>query len=349
MMKTLMNRILLLSIASLMLGSCKKDETKITASDGKGAALTASASTLVLTKANAADKAITFTATAPDYGYAAAVTSTLQFAVKGTNFANPKQVILDANVLSKSFTVIELNALLLGLNLAPGSASEVEVRTRSEISSKIAPVYSNATSIIVTPYALISYLYVPGAYQGWTPATADSLLSATSNGIYEGVINFTPGNLGFKIVTKKSWGQPEYGTGASAGSIAAGGGDLTAPNAGSLKLIANLNDNTLQFVPFSWGLIGNAPVGSDWGGTAADPHKDIAMKYDNGKLLWTVTADMLVGEFKFRLNNDWGTNFGDNGNNGTLEAGGANIPIAEAGTYKFELNLTDNTYTKTKL
>jgi starch-binding outer membrane protein SusE/F len=343
-MKAFLNKIFLLSIMSMLIWSCKKDEVRVTATDGKAAALTASSSTLVLAKANATQTAITFTLTKPDYGYDAAVSSTLQIAVKGTNFAAPKDFSLEAKTPTKSFTVIEFNALLLSMNLLPGATADIEARIKSSITTNVAPIYSNLTAIKVTPYALISFIYVPGAYQGWTPSTADSLISATSNGIYEGIINFTPGNTGFKILTLKQWGPPEYGAGAAAGSIVAGGGDLNSPGTGNYKLVADLNANTLVFAPFSWGLVGDAPVGSNW-----EVGKDIAMRYENGKQIWTVTADMLAGKFKFRLNNDWGNNFGDDGDNGSLESGGADIVNTVAGTYKFELDLINKTYKKTKI
>lgn len=343
-MKALFNKFFLLSLMSMLVLSCQKDEVKVVAKDGKAAVLTTSSNTLVLVKADAAKTAITFSLTKPDYGFDAAVSSTLQLAVKGSNFASPKEFDLDANALTKSFTVIEFNALLLSMSLTPGNTADIEARVKSSISPNVAPVFSNAAAIKVTPYALISFLYVPGAYQGWNPSTAESLISSTSNGIYEGVINFTAGNTGFKILTRREWGTPEYGKGASAGLIAVGGSDLNAPGAGNYKLIADLNVNTLNFVPYSWGLVGNSPAGSNWGGGP-----DIAMKYDNAKQLWSVTADMGVGEFKFRLNNDWGTNFGDNGANGSIENGGDNIKITAAGKYLIELNLVTNTFTKTKI
>jgi hypothetical protein len=36
---------------------------------------------------------------------------------------------------------------------------------------------------------------------------------------------------------------------------------------------------------------------------------------------------MNAGQFKFRLNRDWGTNYGDNGNNLSLDSGGDNIAV----------------------
>ncbi len=49
------------------------------------------------------------------------------------------------------------------------------------------------------------------------------------------------------------------------------------------------------------------------------------------------------GEIKFRLNNDWETNYGDNGADGTLESGGSNIPVT-AGNYKIVVDFVNFTY-----
>lgn len=65
----------------------------------------------------------------------------------------------------------------------------------------------------------------------------------------------------------------------------------------------------------------------------------------------TATADVYVayvtlkdGEIKFRKDNLWTENFGDDGGDGTLEGGGANIPV-NAGTYKITVNMASLTYT----
>ena len=91
-MKTILSKVLLLNMAVMLLFSCKKDETQAIATAGKAGSLNASQNTLVLTKANATTTAVTFTATAPDYGFQAAVTNTLQIAKKGTNFVGDKEV-----------------------------------------------------------------------------------------------------------------------------------------------------------------------------------------------------------------------------------------------------------------
>jgi hypothetical protein len=48
---------------------------------------------------------------------------------------------------------------------------------------------------------------------------------------------------------------------------------------------------------------------------------------------------------KFRANNDWAVNLGDNDANRSLEYGGANIAVAESGNYTIELNLGNAVYT----
>jgi hypothetical protein len=344
-MKMILNKFSTLGLLVLLiLTSCEKDEVKVVATAGTAATLSASATTLMLTKANADKPAVTFSFLTPSFGFDAAVTNTLQIDVKGNNFAKAKEIAFDAGVLSKMYSVIDFNAFLLAMNLKTGENSQIEARLKSQITgSLLAPVYSSIIALTVNPYALTSFLYVPGAYQGWTPNTADSLLSSTSNGVYVGVINYTPGNLGFKILTKKAWGPPEYGKGSAAGTIAIGGGDLSAPNAGSLKVTADLNANTIAFEPLLWSIIGDAPQGSNW-------TNDIVMNYDNGKQIWSATVTMGVGGFKFRKNRDWVTNFGDKTGDLILDTeNDNNIKITSAGSYRVVLNLLTNSYTIIKL
>lgn len=87
----------------------------------------------------------------------------------------------------------------------------------------------------------------------------------------------------------------------------------------------------------SWGLVGDATA-NGWGGP------DMQMRQTATANVYQLYAQLGNGEMKFRFNNDWGVNFGDDGANGTLESGGANIKVT-AGGYKVTLNLNNNTYT----
>lgn len=338
-MKKLFTQFTLLSAALLfILSACKKDETQSVLELKSNAVLKASATTLILKREDATNNAITFDFTETDFGYNAASKNMLQIAVEGTNFASAKEINLDPKILSKNFTVIDFNALLLSLGLPTSVDSKIQARLKSQPSDKVDAAYSNTIDLTVNPFPLTSFLYVPGAYQGWNPSNAESLISPLSDNIYTGVINFTPGNLMFKIVTKRSWGPPEYGKGASDGLIAVGGGDIAAPKTGWQKLTANTTLNTLTFEDYSFGVIGSATPGG-W-------DNDTDMAYDNVTQTWSVTLPLSTGELKFRLNDAWTVNYG--GKDGKIAAGGDNIAVTEAGTYKISFSIPESTYTVTK-
>lgn len=343
-MKTVLTKFLAIScIGLLMLASCKKEGTKAIATDGTPGALTANTNTLTLDKTKLHDtaKVITFTVAKPNFGYTAAVTNTLEIDVATDNWASPTTAVLPAGALSQGYTTADFNALLLKLNLTAGVASDVQIRVKQAISSTKA-IYSNVVTLSATPFNLSSSLYVPGAYQGWHPSTADSLVSPTSNGIFTGIINYTGSDLNFKVVTSRSeaWNGTNYGAGASDGTVSSTGGNLTAPADGGLLVTVNLNDNTITYTP-QWSIIGDATPGG-WG-------SDTNMLYDKATDTWHITANLTstgTQAIKFRFKNDWTINLGGTG--GTLSQNGANITIPVSGTYAVTLDANNNTYTLTK-
>ncbi|MDF2476542.1 MAG: hypothetical protein K0S24_2025 [Sphingobacterium sp.] len=320
--------------------SCKKDETqaRLASNDAvKPAILNLDKTNLSLSKENANDTVLHLDMIQPDFGFQAAVTNVLQFGLKGDNFKTVKEVVIPSGRSAMGFTGYELNSYLLALGVPTGKASEFDVRLKSSINTKIAAVFSASASLKASPYASTSYLYVPGAYQGWDPVTAESLVSPTSNGIYTGIIAFPEANSEFKLTTERNWAN-SYGQTAT-GKIAYNSGDnIKAPRAGNLEIEVNTTANTITFKDHSWGVIGSAtPKGWD---------ADTDMKYDNANQVWKLTVNLTAGAIKFRKNHDWGTNFG--GVNGSLVAGGADIAVANAGTYDIVFDLNANTYTLTK-
>ena len=87
----------------------------------------------------------------------------------------------------------------------------------------------------------------------------------------------------------------------------------------------------------NWGLVGSATV-NGWNGPDMPLHKIGSTNVYAGFF------NLNEGEIKFRRDNDWGFNYGDNGANGTIDDGGSNIKVAK-GLYKITFNLAAGTYT----
>ena len=63
---------------------------------------------------------------------------------------------------------------------------------------------------------------------------------------------------------------------------------------------------------------------------------------------FAIYAELGSGFIKFRFNEDWGNNYGDDGEDGSLEPGGANIAVTE-GTYLITMDLDNLTYSVTEV
>ena len=106
---------------------------------------------------------------------------------------------------------------------------------------------------------------------------------------------------------------------------------------GSLGAVPQTSNSiTLTMTPYpawpNWGILGDAtPTG--WG-------TDTNMDYDLTTHLYSITMNMVPGGYKFRLDDGWSVNFGDDGGDLSLDPGGANIPITVAGTYKIVANFS---------
>ncbi|WP_457616594.1 RagB/SusD family nutrient uptake outer membrane protein [Lutibacter sp.] len=87
----------------------------------------------------------------------------------------------------------------------------------------------------------------------------------------------------------------------------------------------------------NWGLVGSATL-NGWGGP------DMSLYQTGTTNVFAGYFNLADGEIKFRRDNDWAFNYGDNGADGTLESGGANIAV-NAGLYKVTLDLNNLTYT----
>lgn len=102
--------------------------------------------------------------------------------------------------------------------------------------------------------------------------------------------------------------------------------------------VSDLNDG-LGGTLSDWGLVGDATE-NGWDGP------DMEM-YEISTDVYALYAELGSGELKFRFDEDWGNNYGDDGADGTLDAFGANIAVPGAGVYYVVFNLNDLTYSLT--
>jgi SusD family/Outer membrane protein SusF_SusE len=212
------------------------------------------------------------------------------------------------------------------------------LRTTSAVVNKY-PAPGSGGSVIVPKnegnqnYALLN---VPGGYQSWDPANnATALASVEGDEKYDGYFYFEA-NTEFKFA-KGDWAM-NWGDNGADGTLEPDGANLKAVEAGFYRLTVDLTALTYTFVKTDWGLIGSAtPNGWD---------SDMDMTYDVTENAWSITADLVAGEAKFRANDGWDINLGDEGADGILEYGGANIAIPANGTYllKLYLDRPDHSY-----
>lgn len=330
-MKKLLNKIFLTVAAGALLISCDKDETKTETAGANSPVFTPTSTTIVLTLANANTDGPSISWTKASYGYQDVVNYKLQYDKKGNNFASLKEIDLGNNITTKTFKQSEWNGMALGTGITAGNTGDVDFRIKATIGLNALPVYSNVSSIKITTYDLIVFWYVPGDYQSpqWSPGDPNcpKLGSADLN-TYEGYVNVpTGGSYEFKITSDPDWSHTNYGSGG-AGLLSTSGGNLVWPNTtsggGYYKVNANKNALTWSATKVVWNVIGNAPTASNnWS-------NDVPMTYDVANKVWKVTTALQAGEFKFRKTNDWGLNYGDDGANGSLEEGGANIQVSAA-------------------
>ncbi len=154
--------------------------------------------------------------------------------------------------------------------------------------------------------------------------------------------------LNFDGVQSQTWGGTTFLVHAAIGGtmkntdfgVNGGWGGIRTTKSLVEKFTVNVDTEALNSAlgaRSDWGLVGSATT-NGWDGPDMEMHTTSSNKF-------AIYARLKAGEMKFRFNEDWGVNFGDDGADGTLEAGAANIAIANAGTYFITMDLNNNTYT----
>lgn len=176
-----------------------------------------------------------------------------------------------------------------------------------------------------------------GDNRGFAAGNDVPFLSNGTEGLYRAALYMSDGE--FKIRQDNDWGVNFGDTGAD-GTLEAGG-DNIAITAGNYYVEFNETEKTISVTAADpvWGIVGSATL-NGWGDAP-----DVKMIPDpcNDGIYVVYGVTLSDGEMKFRADDDWGVNLGDDGADGTTDGGGANIAVS-AGTYNITLDTVNNTY-----
>jgi hypothetical protein len=300
-------------------------------------------------------------------GATVSVNYSLQATLSGTEFTAPQEVIVnsDNEDFSSSFTLTHqsLNTIANLSGIESGETGDLDFRVVATITTETGVLErtSNIQTVSVTTYVPLNgpRLAVPGPHQDggdssfgqWNPDENENVAfvpyleaSATGETDYEGFVYLT---TEYKFVSPDAdgnfaWGNVDYGDASGSLSYtqqltADGEGNCATPDGEGYYLVnANTTDLTYSAQKTDWGIIGFATTGDDSGWS-----QDMDLTFDRASRTWSITLDLSVGEFKFRANDDWGTNFGL-ASDGTLEFNSStNMMVSEAGTYEVILDLSN--------
>ncbi|HET6528266.1 MAG TPA: SusE domain-containing protein [Balneolaceae bacterium] len=303
----------------------------------------------ILTEEAAEDTLLTIEWTEPDYGFPTATNFIVEMGKTDADFAEPIKIGTTTET-SYSVTVAGMNNRLLAAGYPFGQQATLEFRVVASINDSLSANVSEAIPLTFTPYEVIIVypeIYVPGGYQAasgyttnWEPAVAPALTSANSDGKYEGYVYFNDPNSFFKFTDERNWTDGDWGDNGADGILDPGGANIEMINAGYYKINVDLNALTYSVLNTTWGVIGDA--------TANGWDSDQDMTYDPAAKVWTITTDLAGGKYiKFRANDAWNVEYGDDEGNGNLDFKGSNILVEETGNYTVTLNLSEYPYTYT--
>ena len=315
-----------IALAGLFWG-CEKDETKVIFSDSPVVPTLQTVPDLSLKRADG-NKTIEFTGTEVDPGFKASATYILEICKSGTNFADPVTLFSGIFPNSMKMTVSDLNAALLRKFPADKQTS-ADLRLRAQLvvdagtgapgtSTNPMEYMSPVKTVNVTPYGLPRLDLV-------NSGITQKIESALGDGNYVGYVKLDPAK---PFTVKDPDANVTYG-GAN-NKLVANGAALVAGVSGWHRLTVDTKALTYEIKEYRIGLVGSAtPNGWD--------APDQKMEYDHATGTWNITIDLVSGDIKFRVNDDWGWNLG--GPLDGLTVDGSNISVT-AGKYTITLTIT---------
>ena len=317
-MKKYINKIMFLLAFTAFFTGCEDDDVVVINEDFN-TVMSLSVDNIVLDQANEGIEALKVTWTQPDFGFSAAAEYNVLFDLASGDFTSP-QVVNAGSALEKSFKTEDLNKVLLNLGAEPGTETQLQVKVDILMSKQYSKA-SDASTLTATPYSGVLDLTTPwGVVGSATPNGWDGpdvpFYQSGETGIYVAYANLTDGE--WKIRKDNDWAV-NYGS-ADGVNLVQDGANIAA-TAGTYKITFDEANLTYEIEEYSWGIVGTATPNA-WDGP------DLPLMYDSCSDTWRAVVKLNEGVWKIRQNNDWAVNYGSDGADGTLQAGGSDIPVS---------------------
>jgi hypothetical protein len=328
----------LLAAAVGMTAACQQEEMVVFNPDNVIAPVLHAVEDIVVTVDNKSEN-VTFSWDAADFGVKSQVFYSLDMS-KGDKSVNLFTGV-SGNSMNVSYENIN-NKAFNDLSIPSGEAGEVVFKLSAKLN--VGASYAAApVTAMVTPTAaekVYPKLWVVGSYNGWAHDASNLFLFnfAEDDDVYSGVIDFGEDHAANEFkVTGGAWGNDEHSaTGAqneetSVNMVVGGGDNVTAFKAKRYYHLSFSRSALTLSKNFSFDQVGIIGLNGDW-------ENDIVMEYSANKQRFYADIDVdAATEMKFRMDADWGVNFG--GDIKAMTNGGGNIPV-EPGQYRvyFDMN-----------
>lgn len=180
-------------------------------------------------------------------------------------------------------------------------------------------INADAAAKTYTAVATVWGVIGSGSPLGWDDETALTYHPASKT--WRGVMHLKAEEIKFRA--NHNWDY-NYGSSSKDEKLNAGGDNIAISHEADYAIVLDLSKPfEYTYEANRWGIIGDATAGG-W-------DNDQDMVWDAGNGVFTITADLAAGSFKFRANDAWTLNYG--GSLDALTAGGDNIAVATAGNY----------------
>ncbi len=189
---------------------------------------------------------------------------------------------------------------------------------------------TNDNSYTIEPF---SWGIVGSGYNDWGATLDAKLYYDHTTDTFKAGVQLLDGEIKFRM--NNTWGG-DVGDANNDGILDSDSDNNIAVTAGHYLVTVNLKDMSYSIEPATnvWGAVGSGY--NDWGATP-----DASLTEIQPGVFFAENITMLDGEIKFRMNNNWGGDYGDANADGILDQDSDNNIAVTAGNYVVSIDFND--------